>query len=131
MSCGRHAKVLGHATIEAETASSAGHRSQVRTLAIGLEALQAVSTGAAAPSTDDRDGLAALQATYAGADAVYPPGVLVPERERRSPRQHSGLEVVHQVKVRVARPSSTDLDHYLARLRLRDRELFENRVALP
>jgi hypothetical protein len=99
MSCGRHPQVLGHATIEAETAAPAGHRGQVRTLAIGLETLQAVPAGAAAPGTDERDRLAAFQAPDGGADGVDPPGVLVPERERRSPRQHSGIEVVHQVQV--------------------------------
>ena len=128
---GRHQQVLGHATVEAEPAPAPGHRGQVRTLAVGLEPVQAVPAGAAAPGTDDRDRLTAVQAPDAGAQGVDPAGVLVAERERGAPGQHAGVEVVHQVQVRVAGPSGTDLDHHLARSRLRHRDVVENRVALP
>jgi threonine dehydrogenase-like Zn-dependent dehydrogenase len=81
--------------------------------------------------SDDRDRLAGLKAPSAGADGVYPPGVLVPQRERGVPREDTGLEIVHQVQVRVARPSGTDLNDHLARTRLRYRDFVKNRIALP
>ena len=120
---GRHQQVLSHATVEPEPTSAAGHRGQVRPFAVGLEALQAVPTRAATPGAHDGDRLAELDAGDADAERVDPPGVLVAERERRIPRQRSGLEVVHQVQVRVARPSSTDLHHHLARTRLWHRDV--------
>src|SRR5664280_383375 len=71
-----------------------------------------------------RRGLEYLHTQLAeAAEGGDPPGVLVPQGERRIPRQLAGLEVVHQVQVGVAGAGPTDLDHYLTAARLWHRHL--------
>ena len=50
---------------------------------------------------------------HAGAERIDPAGVLVAERERRTPGQQAAFEVVHQVEVGVAGPGAADPDAHL------------------
>ena len=109
----------------------AGHRRQVRSLAVRLDPVQAVRAGTTAPGAGDRDRLADLEAADPAPEGVHPPGVLVAEGEGRVPGQHAGLELVHQVEVGVAGAGASHLEHHLAGSRLGDGNLLEDRFALP
>jgi hypothetical protein len=131
VSGGGDKQVLRHAPVEAQTAPAAWHWRQARPFAVGLQALETVSAGAASPCPYDCNRLPGVQAPDARAHRVDPPCVLVSERERRTPGQHPWVEVVHEVQVRMACASGTDLHHHLARTGLGDRNLLEHRAAPP
>jgi erythromycin esterase-like protein len=64
----------------------------------------------AAPRPVDEHRLTDLEAAHSGTERIDPPGVLVAERERRAPGEHTGVEVVHEVEIGVAGPRARDPD---------------------
>ena len=83
----------------------------------------AARAGPAAPGAVDGHRLADLEATDPFTELVDPAGVLVTKRERRVPRDDAGLELVHQVQIRVARSCTADSNHHLPRPRMRVSDL--------
>jgi hypothetical protein len=67
----------------------------------------------------------------AGTHRLDEPGVLVAQGEGQREREQPGVEVVHQVKVRMARARRRDAHHDLARPRFGIRNLPKLRRRLP
>lgn len=97
-----HEEVLGQAAVDPQSATAAWRWSGGGVLAVGVHPESTPSAVTAPPASVDGDWLADLQTGDVGAEGGDPPGVLVPQGERRIPRQLAGLEVVHQVQVGVA-----------------------------
>jgi hypothetical protein len=126
-----HQDEFSHASVGAQPAATTGCGCRQRLLAVVLHAEQAPRARAAAPGAIDRDWLANVQPTRAGAELVHPARVLMAQRERRSPGQLPGGEVTHQVQVGVAGTGPADAHHDLAGARLGVRHLDQDRIGLP
>ncbi len=106
----------GHPTVEAEAATSRADVGLV--FAVVLAALAAAQAPSAPPRPVHRDREADLEAGDTVAHCFDPPRVLVPEGERRVPRERPLGEVVHEVQVGVAGAGPADPDEHLARSRV-------------
>src|SRR5215217_4166753 len=95
-----------------------------------LGAAGAVPACAAAPGPVDEDALALVEGGHVAADGRDGAGGLVPERERKLPRQHP-LRPFEQVNVRVAEAGALDLDQNLPRTRRRFLDLAKLWLRLP
>src|SRR5690606_1896761 len=111
----RDEHVLGHAAVETEPTTASGHGGFLEVLTVGLDAEPATGTCAAPPGPVDGDGLPDLEPSHSLSELMDPPGVLVPEGERRIPGHHPRLEVVHEMDVGVASTGASNSDHHLAR----------------
>ena len=95
-----------HAAVEPEP--TAGRADLALAHAVVLEALHAAVAATAAPRPVDRHRCADLEAGDAGPERLDPARVLVTQRERRAPRQHPAVEVVHEMEVGVTRAGAAD-----------------------
>ena len=122
---------LGHAPVQAETSAPHGNRSRTGIFAVCLDAELATRASSASPGPVHRDRLANLQVGDARAECMDPPRVLVPECERRAPREHASFEFAHQVQVGVTRTRTSDSDDHLLWTWDGVAHLHQNRVGLP
>ena len=127
-----HQQVVGHAAVEARARHRRRARSEVGALAVGLQAGAAVLRSVPQPQAPTTaTGWPGSSPVTPSPSGVHPAGVLVAEGERRVQGSMPGLELVHQVQVGVAGAGAADLDQHLARARLGDGDLLEDRLALP
>ena len=100
-------------------------------LAVRIHAHHAARAGTAAPGALHGHGLALAESLDSLADLVHPAGVLVAQGEWGTPGEHSIAQHVHQVQIRVAGTGPGDLDDNLAGAGRGDRNLGDNRIAVP